>query len=461
MTQRRADGKQPAQSTGRRGKSLPAALCGAVGRIILLLVIVVCLPAPLARVCGYEVYNVVSGSMEPAIPVCSAVFVRPAPPAQLCAQDVIAFQSHGTVITHRVVQNNTLESSLVTQGDANLQPDPEAVPYGSVIGRVERHVPGLGWLLGASTGASGRLYLVCLAAAGALLSLVPVLLQKRQGPGTGERRQAEPGPARPSGAPEREKPGMAERVRRVLMLLLAVVLVVSLGGYALTQRRARQQRQAYTDLAQQYTAAPGPAQGAAAQGSASDAPPITVDFQALQAANSDIVGWIYCEGTQISYPVLYGETNDTYLRQDAEKNYNVAGSIFIEAQNSADFSDVNTILYGHHMNDGSMFAALENWQDQAFWDAHPVLWLFTPAQTYRLAPFSAYETSAYSETYTIFSAPCEQLNTYLRAAQERSAVQAGAAPDGTARYVLLSTCASAFDSGEARSVLHCVLEPAA
>ena len=128
MMRRRADEKRPAHRTGRRGRSLPAALCGIVGRIILLLVILVCLPAPLARVCGYEVYNVVSGSMEPAIPVGSAVFVRPAPPAQLRAHALIAFYSHRTVITHRVVENKTLENSLVTQGDANLQPDPEAVP---------------------------------------------------------------------------------------------------------------------------------------------------------------------------------------------------------------------------------------------------------------------------------------------------------------------------------------------
>ena len=244
------------------------------------------------------------------------------------------------------------------------------------------------------------------------------------------------------------------------MILLAVIFAGSAGGYAFTRWRVQAQRQTYTDLAQQYTAEPGAAQ--AQDGQVPDAPPITVDFEALQAVNSDIVGWIYCADTAINYPVLYGETNDTYLRHDHEKNYNVAGSIFIEVQNSADLSDVNTILYGHHMDDGSMFAALQNWQDQAFFDAHPVIWLFTPEQNYRIVPFSAYETSAYSETYTIFSGPCEQLNAYLQTAADRSAVQAGIAPpDGTGRYVLLSTCASAFGSGEARSVLHGVLEPAA
>ena len=528
--QKRVDEKSPAFCKGRRGRSLPAAFCGAVGKLILVLVILACLPVPVARLCGYEVYDVVSGSMEPAIPVGSAVFVRALPPAQIEAEDVIAFQSHDRVITHRVVENNKPESSLVTQGDANAQPDPEAVPYGNVIGRVERHVPGLGWLLGTYTAGSGRIYLICFAAAGALLSLIPALASGKRretgeaqqddsqrparrsaqygqarhaGAQTGELRQDAPrhgmqyGQARHAGAqqaalrqdtsrpdtpqaalrqdaswqgapqarlsgdpdPEEEAPIPAKRgggLRRVLTILLALVFIGSLGGYAFTRWRAQAQRQTYTDLAQQY-AVPDAAQTPDAQNA--NTPPIAVDFEALRAVNSDIVGWIYCEDTAINYPVLYGETNDTYLRRDYEGKYNVAGSIFIDVKNSSDFSDVNTILYGHHMNDGTMFAGLENWQDQAYFDAHPVIWLLTPEQNYRILPFSAYETDAYSETYTLYSGPCEPMNEYLRKMAAQSAVQSGIVPDGTGRYVLLSTCASAYGGGDERSVVHGVLQP--
>lgn len=476
--QKRANEKKPAQSTGRRGRSLPAALCGVLGRIILLLVILACLPVPVARLCGYEIYDVVSGSMEPAIPVGSAVFVRSVSPMQLAPQDVIAFQSRGTVITHRVVENNGLESSLVTQGDANAQPDPEAVPYSNVIGRVERSVPGLGWLLSSYTGGSGRLYLICFAAAGALLSLIPALSPKKRNeneaaPEEGEtpenapqQAQADELPqkqARQLNAPEPEDAsGPAKRgggnARRVLMILLALVFAGSVGGYAYMRWRAQAQRQTYTNLAEQYVV-PDAVQAQDAHDA--NTPPITVDFGALQAINPDIVGWIYCEDSPINYPVLYGETNDTYLRHDYEKKYNVAGSIFVDVNNNADFSDVNTIVYGHHMDDETMFATLENWQDQAFFDAHPVLWLFTPEQTYRLLPFSAYNTNAYSETYTIFSGPCVQLDEYLVMSAEQSVVHSDIVPDGANRHVLLSTCAAAFGSGDNRSVLHCVMEPVA
>ena len=482
--QKRANEKKPAQSTGRRGRSLPAALCGVVGRIILLLVILACLPVPVARVCGYQVYDVVSGSMEPAIPVGSAVFVRALPPAQIEAGDVIAFQSHDTVITHRVVENDQLESSLVTQGDANARPDPEAVPYGNVIGRVERHVPGLGWLLSAYTGGSGRMYFLCFAAAGALLSLIPALTAgKRKETQEEPQETADGAGAQPQGAPQQGTPqqgapqpqarrqGASEpeeasapakrgggRARRVLMILLALVFAGSVGGYAFTRWRAQAQRQTYIDLAQQYAAADAVQ---VQDGRNAGDPPITVDFEALHEINTDIVGWIYCEDSEINYPILYGETNDTYLRHDYEKKYNVAGSIFIDVKNSADFSDVNTIVYGHHMDDETMFATLENWQDQAFFDAHPVIWIFTPEQNYRLLPFSAYDTNAYSETYSIFSGPCVQLDEYLLMSAAQSVVQTDIVPDGANRHVLLSTCAAAFGSGDNRSVLHCVLEPVA
>lgn len=177
--QKRADQKAPAHSTGRRGRNLSAALCGIVGRCILLLVILACLPVPAARLCGYEIFNVVSGSMEPAIPVGSAVFVRAAPPAQMAVGDVIAFHARGgTVITHRVVENDTDAGSIVTKGDANAQPDADTVAYNAVIGRIERHVPGLGWLLSIYTGGSGRVYLICFAAGGAVLSLLSVFLKR-------------------------------------------------------------------------------------------------------------------------------------------------------------------------------------------------------------------------------------------------------------------------------------------
>lgn len=89
--------------------------------------------------------------------------------------------------------------------------------------------------------------------------------------------------------------------------------------------------------------------------------PINVDFASLKSINDDVIGWIYMEALpQISYPMVQGKDNNMYLHQTYEKNYNFAGTIFIDYENKRDFSDCNTLVYGHNMKNGSMFGMLKN-----------------------------------------------------------------------------------------------------
>lgn len=178
MPKRRSDPAASVNNTGRRRMNLPAALCSLLGTLLLLAVIAACLPVTVAHLRGAEVYNIVSGSMEPAIPVGSAIFVQSANPGTLAAGDVIAFWRNDSVVAHRVVENDTLASELVTKGDANAKEDVSPVPYHDVIGIVTRHTPVLGGLLGIYTSGSGRMYAVAVAAAGALLNLVGARLRK-------------------------------------------------------------------------------------------------------------------------------------------------------------------------------------------------------------------------------------------------------------------------------------------
>ena len=89
-------------------------------------------------------------------------------------------------------------------------------------------------------------------------------------------------------------------------------------------------------------------------------PPISVDFDTLKSVNPDVVGWIYIEALDnINYPVVQGDDNETYLHTTYENNYNFAGTIFVDYENSSDFSDCNTLIYGHNMKNGSMFGNLK------------------------------------------------------------------------------------------------------
>ena len=89
---------------------------------------------------------------------------------------------------------------------------------------------------------------------------------------------------------------------------------------------------------------------------------LSVDFEELKRINPDIVAWIRIEAAGIDYPVVQGKDNEYYLHHTFKGEENIAGSIFMDYRNTPDFSDENTIIYGHNMRDGSMFAALNRLQ---------------------------------------------------------------------------------------------------
>ena len=161
-------------------KRIAPLLCNVLGSIILLSVIVTCLPVTIPHLTGYEVYNVVSGSMEPEIPVGSILYVKPAEPESLEEAEVIAFQSGNAVVAHRVVKNKLVEGELVTKGDANAGEDLNTVPYSAVIGRVEYHLPALGRLLFLYTSQLGKIYVFFFAACGVMLNLLAGIMRSRQ-----------------------------------------------------------------------------------------------------------------------------------------------------------------------------------------------------------------------------------------------------------------------------------------
>lgn len=118
---------------------------------------------------------------------------------------------------------------------------------------------------------------------------------------------------------------------------------------------------------------------------------IPVDFEALQDINPDIYAWITVPGTEIDYPVLQSETDDTvYLTNSAELEESPAGAIFSEKANARDFSDVHTVLYGHNMKDGTMFAGLHQYEDEAFFNEHRTITIYTPDAIRYYRIFAAY-----------------------------------------------------------------------
>lgn len=106
---------------------------------------------------------------------------------------------------------------------------------------------------------------------------------------------------------------------------------------------------------------------------------IPVDFEALWEVNPEIYAWIYIPDTEINYPVLQHEgDNDYYLHRNEEGNYFTGGCIFSEDCNSRDLSDRMTVLYGHNLRSGKMFAGLNDFADAQVFRSHRYMYVYLP-----------------------------------------------------------------------------------
>ena len=188
--------------------------------------------------------------------------------------------------------------------------------------------------------------------------------------------------------------------------------------------------------------------------------PLEPDWEALKATNKDVVGWIYVDATpSISYPIVWRKGDDEYyLHRSFEGNYLYAGTIFLEGLNNPDFSDPLSLVYGHNMKNGSMFAMLKNLLDQETYDKNPYFWILTPNGNYRYHIFSVLQTQENSDVYALFSESGGNFLEYEKSMKNSSAVKNDVPLFDDDKCVLLSTCMS--DHVHRTVVLgRCVSEP--
>ena len=115
-----------------------------------------------------------------------------------------------------------------------------------------------------------------------------------------------------------------------------------------------------------------------------------IDVSKLQETNPDIVGWVTIPGTKVDYPVAQHPTNDEYyLKHGANGMYSSSGCPYIELCDSGSFREFNTVIYGHNMNDGSMFASLHSFEDEVFFSKHRDLYIYTEDHSFTYRIFAA------------------------------------------------------------------------
>ena len=192
-----------------------------------------------------------------------------------------------------------------------------------------------------------------------------------------------------------------------------------------------------------------------------------IDFKTLRKLNPEIFGWLYIPGTNIDYPLLQSnERDDYYLHKDIYGNYKYAGSLYTEYCNSTELDDRVTVIYGHNMIDGSMFADLHKFRDKSFFYKHTRFYIYTPSRklTYKLVSTYEYDSRHIMNTFNF--AQDEVFESYLSFIQNPRSVSSNVNKKLERKLtvkdkiVTLSTC---LDSGDGRYLLQGVLvkdEPA-
>ena len=166
-----------------------------------------------------------------------------------------------------------------------------------------------------------------------------------------------------------------------------------------------------------------------------------INFQELININSDFVGWIKIEDTNINYPIVQGTNNTYYLKHSFYKEYSNAGSIYMDATANSNFGSKNTFIYGHYTSDGSMFGQLGKYMKQDFYDKHKEIYIYTSEQNYKLEVFSVHVDKASSKSYQMNFTTDESYKDYIDLMKSYSVIKSDIEIDYTEdRIVTLYSC---------------------
>ena len=236
----------------------------------------------------------------------------------------------------------------------------------------------------------------------------------------------------------------------MLLTLAAAFTIRAADHFPETQKRQQEQEQ-YESLAEAVltvtdqpgidAAAPS-SPGKAVEGEAST----QVDFSALLDLNPDTVAWIRIPGAGINYPIVQAADNNAYLRRSFTGEQSIAGTLFLDFANSSDFSDGNSIVYGHNMFDGStnMFSSLVEYKDPDFWRENPTIELLTSEGNREYAIFAVCQfdiatadpTAYYKQDFRSDEFAAE----YAAALQAESLIDTGVSVPAGSSLLTLSTC---------------------
>ena len=231
---------------------------------------------------------------------------------------------------------------------------------------------------------------------------------------------------------------MKKNPRRILGVILLVLAVACLGGliyYKVSQSSKEDvyQKVQKTAVDEEKKQEEGPEYVS------------PIDFEELQKLNADIYAWIEIPGTAINYPVVQSPNDDGYyLNHTIEGQEGYPGAIYTERQNAKDFSDYNTVIYGHNMKDGSMFMGLHAYEDPQYLKEYNEVIIYTPNHQYTYRIFAAviYNNSHILNSYDFENEEQRQqyLDSIYASRTMQSSIDDSVEVDTQSKLLTLSTC---------------------
>lgn len=247
-------------------------------------------------------------------------------------------------------------------------------------------------------------------------------------------------------------------IRLIVLFCASVVLVISCVKLALIFMEYRAGEKEYETLTAYVKTEP---ESASEQDTAEtdDFRMPKIDFAGLRDINEDLVCWLSFPALDIGYPVVQGKDNDEYLYRTFEGGSNSSGCIFMDADNSADFTDRHTILYGHNMKNGAMFGSLSSLMgEEDILAEEPYFYVYTEKEAVRCRVIAFYATQDGGAAWSRIGND-EEYDAFLNGAL-RSSAYAGyekSLTEGRPEVVTLSTCHGKAGS-TGRFVVHGVVE---
>lgn len=167
---------------------------------------------------------------------------------------------------------------------------------------------------------------------------------------------------------------------------------------------------------------------------------LETDLAGLRQVNPDVIGWITIPGTDLNYPLMFSGDNAFYLNHTWKGERNAGGSIFLEEHCTTELSDFNVIIYGHRMNNTTMFGTLKFYESVDFWREHPSVYIVSDEGVYRFDIFTAYEAGVRDQAYRLYIEDDEAKQEFIDYCMEHVTLPSDIVPTIEGKILTMSTC---------------------